>query len=120
MRLTSAGAVEASASVRGQLMPPIMGAAAFIIAEFLGITYFSVVIAAIIPAVLYYGGVLCGVHFEACRLGLRGLPKGSAAENMGGPEKGWLYLIPIAVLIYYLGVLQHTLSARAFMPLLLL
>ncbi|NLC11577.1 MAG: TRAP transporter permease [Firmicutes bacterium] len=103
-----AGAVEASASSGGQLMPPIMGAAAFIIAEFLGITYFSVVIAAIIPAVLYYGGVLCGVHFEACRLGLRGLPKDQLPKTWEVLKKGWLYLIPIAVLIYYLGVLQHT------------
>ena len=69
-----AGAVEAAASSGGQLMPPIMGAAAFIIAEFLGIPYISVVIAALIPAILYYLGVLFGVHFDACRLGLRGLP----------------------------------------------
>ncbi|NLL20349.1 MAG: TRAP transporter permease [Firmicutes bacterium] len=103
-----AGAVEAAASSGGQLMPPIMGAAAFIIAEFLGIPYISVVIAALIPAILYYLGVLFGVHFEACRLGLRGLPKEQLPKTGQVLKKGWHYLIPIAVLLYYLGVLQYT------------
>ncbi len=103
-----AGAVEAAASSGGQLMPPIMGAAAFIIAEFLGIPYISVVIAALIPAILYYLGVLFGVHFEACRLGLKGLPKEQLPKTVQVLKKGWHYLIPIAVLLYYLGVLQYT------------
>lgn len=103
-----AGAVEACASSGGQLMPPIMGAAAFIIAEFLGITYISVVIAALIPALLYYLGVLCGVHFEACRLGLRGLPKEQLPRTWQVLKKGGHFLIPIFVLIYFLGVLQYT------------
>jgi TRAP transporter 4TM/12TM fusion protein len=103
-----AGAVEAAASSGGQLMPPIMGAAAFIIAEFLGIPYISVVIAALIPAILYYLGVLFGVHFEACRLGLRGMPKEQLPKTKQVLKKGWHYLIPIAVLLYYLGVLQYT------------
>ncbi len=103
-----AGAVEACASSGGQLMPPIMGAAAFIIAEFLGIPYISVVIAALIPAVLYYLGVLSGVHFEACRLGLRGLPREQLPNTWQVLKKGWPYLIPIAVLIYFLGILQYT------------
>ncbi|MBC7335534.1 MAG: TRAP transporter fused permease subunit, partial [Clostridia bacterium] len=64
-----AGAVEACASSGGQLMPPVMGAAAFIIAEFLGIPYLKVCLAAAIPAVLYFLGIMMGVHFEACRLG---------------------------------------------------
>ena len=103
-----AGAVEAAASSGGQLMPPIMGAAAFIIAEFLGISYISVVIAAIIPAVLYYLGVLWGVHFEACRLGLKGLPKEQLPNVWQVLKKGGHFLIPILVLIFFLGVLQYT------------
>lgn len=103
-----AGAVEACASSGGQLMPPIMGAAAFIIAEFLGIPYISVVIAALIPAFLYYLGVYFGVHFEACRLGLRGLPREQLPNTWQVLKKGWPYLIPIAVLIYFLGILQYT------------
>ncbi len=103
-----AGAVEACASAGGQLMPPIMGAAAFIIAEFLGISYISVVIAALIPAVLYYLGVLWGVHFEACRLGLKGLPKEQLPNIWQVLKKGGHFLIPILVLVYFLGVLQYT------------
>ncbi len=103
-----AGAVEACASSGGQLMPPIMGAAAFIIAEFLGIPYISVVFAALIPAFLYFMGVLFGVHFEACRLGLKGLPKERLPRTWQVLKKGGHFLIPIAVLIYYLGVLQYT------------
>ena len=70
-----AGAVEATASTGGQLMPPIMGAAAFLLAEITGTPYSKVILAAAIPAVLYYLGVFIGVHFEAKKLGLKGLPK---------------------------------------------
>ena len=70
-----AGAVEAAASTGGQLMPPIMGAAAFLMAEFLNIPYSQVVKAAAIPAVLYFIGIFAGVHFEAKKLGLRGIPR---------------------------------------------
>ena len=70
-----AGAVEAAASTGGQLMPPIMGAAAFLMAEFLNVPYSQVVKAAAIPAVLYFIGIFAGVHFEAKKLGLRGIPR---------------------------------------------
>jgi len=70
-----AGAVEATASTGGQLMPPIMGAAAFLMAEMTGIPYVRIIGAAVIPALLYYFGVWAGVHFEAKKLGLRGLRK---------------------------------------------
>jgi len=70
-----AGAVEAAASTGGQLMPPIMGAAAFLMAEFLNIPYGQVAKAAAIPAVLYFTGIFAGVHFEAKKLGLRGVPR---------------------------------------------
>ena len=70
-----AGAVEAAASTGGQLMPPVMGAAAFLMAEFVGVPYVEIVKAAIIPAFLYFAGVWLGVHFEAKRNNLRGLPR---------------------------------------------
>ena len=70
-----AGAVEAAASTGGQLMPPVMGAAAFLMAEFVGVPYFDVVKAAVIPALLYYIGVWLGVHYEAKKYGLKGTPR---------------------------------------------
>jgi len=70
-----AAAVEATASTGGQIMPPIMGAAAFVMAEFLAVSYFQVVVWAIIPAILYYVAVFFAVHFEAKRVGLLGLPR---------------------------------------------
>lgn len=103
-----AGAVEACASSGGQLMPPIMGAAAFIIAEFLGIPYLNVVVAAIIPAALYYLGILMGVHFEASRLGLKGLPRNQLPNTWKVLKEGGHFLIPIIVLIILLAVVRYT------------
>ncbi|TCO70174.1 TRAP transporter permease [Marinisporobacter balticus] len=97
-----AGAVEATASTGGQLMPPIMGAAAFLMAEFTNTPYVRVITAACIPALLYYFGVFAGVHFEAKKLGLKGLPKDKIpkfAKIM--KERGHL-LLPIILVIYLL------------------
>lgn len=97
-----AGAVEAAASTGGQLMPPVMGAAAFLMAEFVGIPYFDVVKAAVIPALLYYIGVWLGVHYEAKKYGLKGTPREELPKF--GPlfmEKGHL-AIPLAVIVYLL------------------
>ncbi len=97
-----AGAVEAVASTGGQIMPPVMGAAAFIMAEFLGVPYIHVALAAIVPALLYYFAVIVQVHFEATRLGLKGLPREKLPKI--GPllrSKGHL-LIPLASIIYFL------------------
>jgi len=71
----AAAAIEAVASTGGQIMPPIMGAAAFVMAEFLGVSYTSVMIAAVIPAVFYYGALFAAIHFNAMRSGLRGIPR---------------------------------------------
>lgn len=99
-----AGAVEAVASTGGQIMPPIMGAAAFIIAEMLGIPYIEVAIAAAIPAVLYYFALIYMVHLEAIRLGLRGLSK-EELPNLWNTLKGKGYLlIPAILLVYWLTV----------------
>ncbi len=97
-----AGAVEAAASTGGQLMPPVMGAGAFIMAEIIGRPYVEIAIAAAVPAILYFTGVIWGVHLEAKRTGLAGLPPEmlpSAARVMR--ERG-LMLIPILVVVYML------------------
>ncbi|MBL6928721.1 MAG: TRAP transporter permease [Rhodospirillales bacterium] len=103
-----AGAVEAVASTGGQIMPPIMGAAAFVMAEFLGVSYLTVASYAIIPAVLYYVAVFASVHFEARRLGIQGLPE-DQIPNMWIVlrERGHLFL-PLVVII---GVLLYGYSA---------
>ena len=97
-----AGGVEAVSSTGGQLMPPIMGAAAFVMAEFLGVSYLTVAKYAILPAVLYYVAVFMAVHFEAKRIGLKGLPK-EELPSMGAVmrERGHLFL-PLLVIIVVL------------------
>ena len=96
-----AGAVEASASTGGQLMPPIMGAASFLMAESLGIPYKEVAKAAIIPAILYFTGIFIMVHLEAKKTGLKGLSKDSLPK-IGEllMKKGYL-VIPLATIIYF-------------------
>ena len=97
-----AGAVEAAASTGGQLMPPVMGAAAFLMAEFVGVPYFDVVKAAVIPALLYYIGVWLGVHYEAKKYGLKGTPREELPKfKTLFVEKGHL-AIPLIVIIYLL------------------
>jgi TRAP transporter 4TM/12TM fusion protein len=94
-----AGAVEAVASTGGQLMPPIMGAAAFVMAEFLGVSYLTVAGFAILPAVLYYVAVFMAVHFEAKRIGLVGLPRADLPRmRQVLVERGHLFL-PLVVVI---------------------
>ena len=96
-----AGAVEASASTGGQLMPPIMGAAAFLMAESLGIPYMEVAKAAIIPAILYFTGIFIMVHLEAKKTGLKGLSRDSLPK-IGEllMKKGYL-VIPLLTIIYF-------------------
>ena len=97
-----AGAVEASASVGGQLLPPVMGAAAFIMAEIISIPYSQIIIYAAIPALLYYLGILIQVQLRAGKLGLHGLPKDRLPRVKDVmKDKGHL-LIPIAILLYLL------------------
>ncbi|MBR1646699.1 MAG: TRAP transporter permease [Selenomonadaceae bacterium] len=97
-----AGAVEAAASTGGQLMPPVMGAAAFLMAEFVGVPYVEIVKAAVIPAFLYFAGVWLGVHFEAQRNNLRGLPR-EELPKLGELLKTRGHLaIPLVVIVYLL------------------
>ena len=99
-----AAAVEASASTGGQIMPPIMGAAAFLMAELTGIPYLTIVVSAIIPAVLYFTGIFLAVHFEAKKLGLKGLPK-EEIPHFGRLLLGQGYLfLPVVVLIIVMGM----------------
>ena len=97
-----AGAVEAAASTGGQIMPPVMGAAAFIMAEMTGIAYIDIVKAAAIPAILYYLGVGTMVHLEAVKTGLRGLPKSMLPRAGDTLKRGWHLLIPLFTIIYFL------------------
>jgi TRAP transporter 4TM/12TM fusion protein len=97
-----AGATEAAASTGGQIMPPVMGAAAFLMAEFIGTSYTNIIISAALPAILYFTGVFAGVHFEGVKLGLKGL----SADQIPNvwkvlKAKGHL-LIPIIGIVYFL------------------
>lgn len=97
-----AAATEASASTGGQIMPPIMGAAAFILATYTETPYSQVMIAAMIPAILYFTGVLLGTHFESKKLGIVGLPKSKLPNiNKLLIERGYL-LLPIIIIFYTL------------------
>lgn len=97
-----AGAVEATASTGGQIMPPVMGAAAFIMAEFTGIAYSNIIVAAAIPAVLYYFAVGTMVHFEACKLGIKGIPKDKLPSVSKILLKDGYLLLPLFAIIYFL------------------
>jgi len=97
-----AGAVEAAASTGGQLMPPIMGAAAFLMAEFLNVPYTTVAAAAAIPAVLYFFGIFAGVHFEAKKLGLRGLPRRELPKFLYILRTEGINFIPLIAIIVLL------------------
>ena len=94
-----AAAVEATSSTGGQFCPPVMGAVGFIMAEFLGVRYTSVIAAAAVPAFLYYLGLLMSVHFEAKRLGLCGAADQDIPSTMEVLKKGWHLMIPLVVLI---------------------
>jgi TRAP transporter 4TM/12TM fusion protein len=109
-----AAAVESVASTGGQIMPPVMGAAAFVMAEFLGVSYFQITVWALIPAILYYVAVFFAVHFEAKRSGLLGLPR-SEIPTLGRVmrERGHLF-IPILIILFGLfGGYSAPLSALA-------
>ena len=97
-----AGGVEAAASAGGQITPPIMGAAAFVMAEFLELPYTTIILAALVPAMMHYVGVISIVHFKAKRLGLKGLPDSEIPKLWDVVKRGWPTAIPLVVLIYVL------------------
>lgn len=101
-RAEFAGAVEASASVGGQIIPPVMGAVAFIMAETLGMPYSQIALAAILPAILYYLGVITIVHLRAKKRGFRGLNKDELPRVRDIMKRSGHLLIPVVALIYLL------------------
>jgi len=109
-----AAAVEVAASTNGQLMPPIMGAAAFIIAEYCNLPYLQVVKAAFIPAIISYIALLYITHLEASKLGLKGLPKEQIPQFFKTLVGGLHFLIPLFYLIYELMILRHTPQLAAY------
>ena len=111
-RAEFAAAVEASASTGGQIMPPIMGAAAFLMAEFLGVSYAEVATRAILPAVLYFLGIFIAVHLEAKRSGLKGIPR-SELPKFGALIKDIYLLAPIVVLVVMVSTNTKTIQFSA-------
>ena len=107
-----AGAVEAAASTGGQIMPPIMGAAAFLMADYLGVPYSDIITRAILPACLYFLGVFLSVHLEAKRLGLKGLSKDQLPVLKELLKESYL-LLPLAILIYLVCSQTMTMQSSA-------
>lgn len=107
-----AAAAEASASTGGQIMPPIMGAAAFLMADYVGVPYSNIVVRAILPAILYFAGIFIAVHLEAKKEGLRGLTKEELPKFKPLLKKVYL-LLPLILLIYLVGTAQNSIQYAA-------
>ena len=103
-----AGGVETAASTNGQFLPPVMGAAAFIMAEFTGIPYWQIAAAAVVPAVISYAGLLGMVHLQAAKTGMKPMLKEQIPPFWATLFKGIFYWIPIGVLVYYLLIVRLT------------
>lgn len=112
-----AAAVEAAASTGGQIMPPIMGAAAFLMAEFTGIPYGRIALMAILPAVLYFTGIFIAVHLEAKRTGMEGIPKDQLPRPKDLVKELYL-LLPLIALIYLVGSNTFTMAYSATLSIL--
>jgi TRAP transporter 4TM/12TM fusion protein len=97
-----AGAVEAAAATGGQITPPIMGAAAFLMVEFLSVPYQTIILAAIVPAFMHFFGVFCQIHFEAKKYGLHGLPRSELPRVREVIRRDWPTAMPLAVLLMVL------------------
>jgi TRAP transporter 4TM/12TM fusion protein len=115
-----AGAIEVAASTNGQLMPPIMGAAAFIIAEYCGLTYFEVVRAAFIPAIISYIALIYITHIEASKLGLKGMDRKEIPPFFKTFVGGIHFLIPLAFLLYQLIIARRSAQLSAYYAILAL
>ena len=109
-----AGAVEAAASTGGQIMPPIMGAAAFLMADFVGVPYSNIIVRAILPAVLYFTGIFISVHLEAKRLGLKGIPKEKLPKFGILIRKIYLLLPRVMLVIWVSGNMMTMQRAASF------
>ena len=103
-----AGAVEAVASTGGPFTPPIMGSVSFLIADALGVNYWTVCASAFLPVVVYYGILLFQIDSEAIRNGFHGLPQDKLPQVWSVLKRGWYYLVPLGILIFTLGVLKYS------------
>jgi TRAP transporter 4TM/12TM fusion protein len=112
-----AGGVEASASSGGQILPPVMGAAAFLIVQYTATPFADVIVAAAIPAIVFFFGVWVMVHFEASRLGIGGLDASELVDVRSHLKAGWFYLVPIGLLLYYLIVARLSVARSAWFTL---
>jgi TRAP transporter 4TM/12TM fusion protein len=115
-----AGAIEVASSTNGQIMPPIMGAAAFIIAEYCQMSYFEVVRSAFIPAVASYLSLIFITHLEASKLGLKGLSKDQLPPFLKTLVKGAHFLIPLIILLYQLIIVRHSAQLSVYYAVLIL
>lgn len=115
-----AAAIEVASSVNGQLAPPVMGAAAFIMAEYVNVSYVEVAKAAAVPAFVSYVGLLWITHIEACKLGLKGLPKAELPKFWTELKNGFHYLLPLFILIWELVVEMHSAELSVFRAILVL
>ena len=109
-----AGAIEAVSASGGLIMPPVMGAAAFIMAENLGVPYSEIILAAALPATLYYMAILFSVDFIAGRQGLVGMPKDQLPKFRAVMKEGYLYIIPMLILIYFICIAKTSSQRAAF------
>ena len=109
-RAAFAGGVEAAASNGGQIMPPVMGAAAFLMAEILGVPYWSVAVAAFLPAMLYYVALYFMLDFEAAKTGLRGLDKRDIPPFFQTLKEGWFFIVPVVVLMLLIGYFGYNVA----------
>ena len=107
-----AAAAEASASTGGQIMPPIMGAAAFLMADYVQVPYSNIVVRAILPAVLYFAGIFISVHLEAKKLGLKGLKKEDLPKIRPLLRK-WYLMLPLIILVYLVGTSSRSIQYAA-------
>jgi TRAP transporter 4TM/12TM fusion protein len=119
-RASYAGAIEACASTGAVLAPPVMGATAFVMAQFLDVSYAQVALAAAIPALLYYLGLFMQVDAYAARHGLKGLPREELPELWASIKDGWYYLFVVALLVFMLLVMKRESHAPFYATLLLL
>lgn len=109
-----AAAIEAAASTGGQIMPPVMGSAAFIMAEYLGVSYLTVCAAALVPAILYYFAIFLMVDMEAAKSGMSGLPREGLPSLRKTLKEGWQYVVPIFALLFLMLVLEYTPQRAAY------
>ena len=109
-----AGAVESVASTGGQLMPPVMGAAAFVMAEFLGMPYAQVALAALLPALLYYLALFVQVDLEAGKTGITRVPEEQIPPLGQVLRKGWIFVFPIGIIVYFLFFLNLDAAKAAY------